>query len=231
MPRLVTVQQAAETALQQWLASQMPGVVIWDEWPEASVVFPKAGAISVLRAGPMAQDPVNPPQLVGQTAATGSPPVATYTWRIASCEQPLQLDVWATSKIARDDLIARLEDPLSASKAATLAAYIAANPTEVSTNQDAVAESISLQLAGTWAHIIASYRFDQPETDDSPDSNKRREYRASYRGSATFDRTVDKVSAPIINLRVKASVYDVAPGPLSEIVTASGSSVARRRGA
>ena len=114
----VSVEQATQNALARWLARELDGVTVWDRWPEANVRLPAEGDLRAARR--------NAPRRSARSDAdrardiAGAPGRAVFTWRMRACTQPLQLDVWAHSDVARDDLLARLEPVLNASKARSM---------------------------------------------------------------------------------------------------------------
>src|SRR5438067_13223579 len=110
----VPIEQAAQNALARWIAHELPGVVVWDRWPEANVCLPPK-APGVLRAGARRDEPLDPEPVKGVDVA-GASGGSIFTWRMRACTQPLQLDIWAHSDVARGDLVARLEPVLNASK-------------------------------------------------------------------------------------------------------------------
>jgi len=202
-PLTVSVVQASEDALDAWLTSQLLGVKISDEWPAPRDPFPAGGMVTILRVGQCQQTRVTPYVLkqVDDPYDVNS----VFYWKVAACEQPLQLDVWTTSKPLRDDILNRLATALTAGKALTLSpAFFAAEG--ISPNQDPVALDISLQLAAPWDHLVAAYMFDEPETSDTPRTNKIREFRGTYHGTAWFDRTVARSSPRIKKVHIAVAV-------------------------
>src|ERR1700722_6903239 len=109
----VSVIQAAENALAAWIRAQLPDVVVSDEWPDPGVAFDRRGEVTLLRAGRSIERPVRPVQLVASVLDPFQP-MASFTWRTHAIEQPLQLDVWTTSKPKRDDILNRLATALTA---------------------------------------------------------------------------------------------------------------------
>lgn len=199
MANTVSVVQAAEVALVAWLKSQISDVTFTTEWPDPAIAFSVAGQISLLRAGSVQETPIRPPDILKKV--DDAPPAVTsnFYWRTHSCEQSLQLDVWCTSQPRRDDILNRLGDALTASKKLTLAAFLAAQSPPIWSNQSPVEQALTLQLPAPWDHLLGAYQFDSPETDDSAASSKRREFRATYRGTAFFDRTVIRNSPRLLN--------------------------------
>ncbi len=79
---------------------------------------------------------------------------------IGEVEQPLQLDVWAQSDVARDDLMARLVPLLHAGPTAT-AGF---------TDDDPVSESIILPMLDGWTGFYCDAHFDSGAINDTPDA-------------------------------------------------------------
>jgi len=180
---LVPIEQATQNALARWLARELPGVVVWDRWPEANVRLPPK-AISVLRAGARRDEPLDLVPIAKVASTTAGR--AMYRWRARACQQPLQLDVWAHSDVARGDLLARLEPALNASKARSM-------PSLGLAHADPVEQGLALLLDDGWSGF-ASYWFDEPAITDAPDAVQRSEYRATYRGWAAMQLTIDAES-------------------------------------
>lgn len=191
MTLLVSLEQAVATALRTWLTQQL-GCVVYDAWPDPETELPNP-AIAVLREGPPQVQDLDP-KVINRTLVSGN--VYTYTHRIAQCELPIQLDMWAETTPTRDDLIARTVIALHASKAQTLAAYLASVGN--TSSQPPVENTITLQLGGTWSHVLAQFLFEQPVNADDPDRVKQRIYRCSMHGTAYYDLTIDS-NSPILN--------------------------------
>jgi hypothetical protein len=112
-----------------------------------------------------------------------------------ACTQPLQLDVWAHTDTERDDLLARLEPALNASKAKSM-------PSLALVGTDPVEQGIALLLSDGWEGFV-SYWFDEPQLTDTPDAVQRSEYRATYHGSAAMQLTIDAESPRLARLRLQ----------------------------
>jgi len=189
----VSIEQAAQNALARWLTRELDGITVWDRWPEANVRLP-AKAISVLRAGTRRDEALDPTP-IAQRDIEGAPGRAVFTWRMRACTQPLQLDVWAHSDVARDDLLARLEPALNASKARSM-------PSLALVNADPVEHGLALLLADGWSGFV-SYWFDEPSITDNPDAVQRSEYRATYRGWAAMQLTIDAASTHLARAQLR----------------------------
>ena len=209
MKNTVSVAQAAENALVAWIASQLPDVVTNNEWPDPGVPLNKRGEVTILRAGGYQEMTVRP-----QVVRTDLDPFqiqTTFHWKVSNVEQPMQLDVWATSKAKRDDILNRLGTALTAGPGETLsAACLASYGAQPAHLQNPVARVVLLQLAAPWDHLVASFQFDSPETTDSARASSEREFRATYHGTGFFDRTVPKISARIRRMRMPVAVSPTA---------------------
>ena len=195
----VSIEQAVQSALARWLTGELRDVTVWERWPEASVRLPSR-AVSVLRSGAR-HDELLDAEPIARTDVPGAPPRTLYTWRMRACMQPLQLDVWARSDVARDDIMARLEPALSASKARSM-------PSLHLTIADPVEHELALVLGDGWDGF-ASYLFDEPAITDAADAVQRCEYRATYRGRAWMQLTVVAESPRIARARVIARLDGV----------------------
>lgn len=206
MALTVSVEKAAENALAVWIKSQLSDVAVSSAWPDPGKAFPDGGAVTILGAGACDETPVRPPQVL--KVVNDAPPAVTanFYFRTHFCEQALQLDVWATSVLKRDDIVNRLGDALTAGKLATLGAQFFIDE-GIWSNQDPVEQSITLKLAAPWDHLVAAYTFEAPERTDSPAAAKRVEFRASYRGTAFFDRTVIRNLPRLVNPTTPVSTH------------------------
>jgi hypothetical protein len=190
----VSIEQAAQNALAAWLARELEDVTVWQRWPEANVRLP-ARAITVLRAGSRRDEALDVVPIARQDIE-GQPGRSIFTWRLRACTQPLQLDIWARTDVERDDILARLEPALNASRARSLAALNFPRPDEP------VDQGLTLLLADEWSGF-AHYWFDQPAITDTPDAVQRSEYRATYRGWAAMQLTIDAPSARLARARLR----------------------------
>jgi hypothetical protein len=190
---MVSIEQAAQNALARWIAQELRDVPVRDRWPEANVRLP-AKTVTVLRAGSR-RDEVLDSVAIKSAPVAGASGRALFTWRMRACTQPLQLDVWAHSDVARDDLLARLEPVLNASKARSM-------PALKLSGADPVEHGLALLLADGWEGF-ASYWFDEPSLTDTPDAVQRSEYRATYRGSAAMQLTLDVESPRLARVALR----------------------------
>jgi hypothetical protein len=182
-----SLHQAVQTALVTWLASTpagMAGFEFGDRWPDAGPPLPPR-MITVLRAGAPEFTWVDEEEVEGTPTQVGTSNLYTYSFVVAQVELALQLDLWTTSDPERDDAVARLELALHASKSLTLAAYLAAQSN--TSPQPFFETDLVVQCGAPWDMCLAGYLFDQPTIDDDPSSVKRREFRASYHGTAFYD--------------------------------------------
>ena len=189
----VSIEQAAQNALARWLTRELDGVPVWDRWPEANVRLP-AKAVSVLRAGSRRDEALDP-EPVARRDVEGIPGHSVFTWRMRACTQPLQLDVWAHTDVERDDLLACLEPALNANKARSI-------PSLGLRSTDPVEQGLTLLLGEGWSGFV-TYWFDAPELTDTPDVVQRSEYRATYRGWAAMNLTIDAESARLARAQVR----------------------------
>lgn len=172
----VTVQQAAANAAVAYLKTQLPDVAISSRWPGKD--FP-GKAITLITAGSRRDEAMSPRVL--SNVRLGDNQTRT-TWQVAECTQPFQLDVWATSFLDRDDIVARLDSALRAGL----------NPIPWVTSADPVANGFFVALEDGWeeSQTTAKFSFLNPDYEDSPDSVARSQFRATYRGTAWMKLTV-----------------------------------------
>ncbi len=154
-------------ALVAWLTSQMPGVTFDTRWPSPDRQLP-AKMVTILMAGQRQDASVDTRVLASTNVGSNA---ASFRFQVKACTQPLQLDVWATSDVARDDILAQLDVALNASE----------QPAGVY-NPDPAASGCLVSVGDGWEDTFADFDFEGPDIDDSPDSVKRAEFRATIRG-------------------------------------------------
>jgi hypothetical protein len=160
-------------------------------WPEATTkLAPKT--VSVLLAGPREDQFLDPIPIARVDTGQNR---ALFTWRVRACKQPLQIDVWATSHAARDDLVAQLEQALNVSETKSLGV----------SNADPVRQGVVLRLPEPWGGL-SDFLFDSATANDSSDAAQRSEYRATARGSAWMDLTVQAESARLARATLRARI-------------------------
>jgi hypothetical protein len=69
-------------------------------------------------------------------------------------------------------------------------------------NADPVEHGLALLLADGWSGFV-SYWFDEPAITDNPDAVQRSEYRATYRGWAAMQLTIDAESAHLARAQLR----------------------------
>ncbi len=214
MTLAVSIQQAAANVLGAWLKQALGAdLEIEYRWPDPDKKFTPGGCITILFAGPPVDEMLEP-EVVNRKNVT--PSRALFLWKYRYRRQPLQLDIWATSKPRRDDLVKRLEDALAAGPSATIGQY----------NGDPFRHGPVLELADGWSdgeyHAFADFTFDGPSVFDSTDSVKASEFRATLAGVAAVDLTVEAESARLASIALKARLNS---GPTQDVTTVTASSV------
>jgi hypothetical protein len=196
---IVSIQQAAANAFAAWLATELPDVLVEPQWPAPDKEkVPKS--ITVVTAGRRIDTPIDLRLLqktnLGQTQTTA-------IWQVSACTQPFQLDIWAESQAARDDIVARLDVSLSKGDS-SLAGLFNAMP--VSTGGNLIAVGDGWESCNT----IADFDFESPDFDVSSDEYGRDIYRATYRGNAYLMLAVTTVTARqvAINFQLRLSESD-----------------------
>jgi len=173
----VSVQQAAANAAVAYFKTRLPrDIAVHARWPGKD--FP-GKAITLITAGSRRDQPLDPRILSKSNRGDNQ---TRAIWQIAECTQPFQLDLWATSHIERDDLIARLDEILRAGFA----------PLTDVVFKDPVANGFFVKLADGWeeAETTAKFSFTSPDIDDSADAFARNQFRATYRGTAWMKLTI-----------------------------------------
>ncbi len=135
-------------------------------------------------------------------------------WLVNMCEQPMQLDVWASYDAVRDDIMARLDTELNADATAARldGAFCPAR------------SGLLVDLEDGWAGTTAEVLFDSPSIQDGETSAGTSEYRATYRGKAWFNLYVRAQSARIARVKLNQTLYSstaVGIAPISVVVTTS----------
>lgn len=197
MPKLVSVQQGGANALAAYLTTALAGVAaVEPRWPSPDDRFttPK---VTVLCVGKRREEYLDP-RVVAQVNTSAT--LATYTYQAAWVRQNVQLDVWATSDIARDDVIARLDIALRAGTTPiqTAGTYLAYTDTPVGGGV-----CVPMLVEDGWLGGVADFLFDDVETDDAPDAVSQNEYRATIRGEASLMLTVDASSPRLATAAMK----------------------------
>jgi len=111
-----SVGQAAANSVAAWLtASLEPDITVLGRWPSSSKlpVNPqgRVKVVSVTKVGRRRRLDVNMPDATIASSKTG-PVTARVTIPLGIYIQPLQLDVWCTYDVDRDDIIDQLDEEL-----------------------------------------------------------------------------------------------------------------------
>lgn len=174
----VSIQQAACNALGRLLSAKIePEVVVNYDWPDPETQLP-ARAVSIFLAG-SPQDEILQPEVVSSTPIDAVKRL--YRWRVLERTQPIQLDVWATYAVNRDDIIAQLDAILNGGWAGT--------PNN----------GLALDLADGWTGKVA-FDFDGPSIVNTGGSSQVSEFRASYDGNLRAVLYVDAPSPKIAQI-------------------------------
>lgn len=190
-----SIQQAAMEALAAYLRTELcacSGLQIFSRWPEANVKLPPR-AISLISAADRRDELMDVDLL--DTVDNGDGTV-TCTWRTKSSQQDVQLDIWANSDVARDDLVARLEAPL------TRGSHI------IDPTADPFGGYLTLPLGNGWTGAV-DFIFDRAGHNDTPDAVQRSEYRETYSGVMYLSITQTAKSAKLSRILVKAKFHGV----------------------
>jgi hypothetical protein len=173
----IPVQQAAVKALAEYLRGRLDDdVEVSDGWPNPDEPLPEK-AISILLAGKR-QDMMADAEVVTHETL-GS--IHVYTWLVKTVDQDIQLDVWASYKSHRDELLAALDDALNRGTATTLGEVFGS----------VTRDGPLLQLQEEDGHDgYVDFTFDGPDLIDTPLSVHRNEYRATIAGKLSTTLTI-----------------------------------------
>lgn len=197
MALLVSVQQAALNALASYLADVLPDVSVEPRWPDPDKKLPSK-AITLIPAGPRTLLYFGRPEILEKVEDI-SPTAALYRWIVAEAELPVQMDIWTTYPLDRDDIIARLDNLVNVG-------FTALSGINLLT-QNPVEDFIALELGDGWEGSNANFFFDTVKFDDTAPQTIRHEYRATYKGMGAFNLTIVAESPKIarINIDLKLS--------------------------
>lgn len=119
-------------------------------------------------------------------------------WTVRARRIPVQLDVWTAYETDRDDIEARLDAALN---------------TGTPAGTDTVRQGCLVPLsAGGWAGY-ADFLFDAPRRVESPDPEKRNEYRLTYSGNCDVSIEVRAQSARMASVAFAATLSSALPAP------------------
>lgn len=142
-----------------------------------------------------------------------------WQWTVATCKQPIQLDVWAGYDTALDALRARLERLLRQS------AVAASNGLP----DDPVQSGCLVALGDGWQGY-ADFVLDSPLAIENPEAARRREYRLTYTGTCylTLDVLAQSPRLAELTLRERLAASQAAMNDTtakSVTVTAAGHTI------
>jgi len=119
-------------------------------------------------------------------------------WTVRARRIPMQLDVWTAYETDRDDIEARLDAALNTGTAA---------------GGDTVRQGCLVPLsAGGWLGY-ADFLFDAPRRIESPDPEKRNEFRLTYSGNCDVSIEVRAQSARMASIAFAARLSPSLPAP------------------
>lgn len=178
---MISIQQAAINAFAAYLATKMTDCEVEPRWPVRDFL---AKTISVVPAGSRKDDYLDP-RILSNEVEGDTETRAIY--QVAHCYQPLQLDVWDTSHLGRDDIMARLDGYLRAGSSSLTGVF----------NPDPVGAGCLIAVQDGWeeSDTTADFNFEDPDTDDDTNTVGRSQYRATYRGGAYFKLTIPAITS------------------------------------
>lgn len=189
-----SIGQAMANAIAAWLTQALPNtILVQARWPEGSVKAPGresgyTAVVTVYRQGKRTREPI-----LGTTGFQSSalipgtnPKQYALLIDIGQVIQPIQLDVWATSDIDRDDAIYQLDTALNVGWNQTLGPVGTTGVGwAVTANDDPVRDGLVLALSPDDGYAgLCEVVLDEPEIADDPDSIAISNYRAFYSGTA-----------------------------------------------
>lgn len=193
MALIVPIHLAAANRLASYLADVLPDVSVESRWPDPDKSLP-AKALTIIPAGARNLVFMDQPQVVSREDINVNSPIKLWRWRVAECEQPLQMDIWTQFPLDRDDIVARLDKYLNAGFSQLSNATISTQPVE---------QNLVLELQDEWVGTNAYYTFDTAEYDDTPDQVVRQEYRATLRGMGYFNLTETAIRPQLAVAKIK----------------------------
>lgn len=199
----VSLVQAAANALKLWLETALsPDITVFEKWPDPNTELPPK-AVSILKIGKRLRMPAWQID-VAKVQPIGNGPAAQVTYQLGGIEQPMQIDVWATSDAERDDILAQLDTVLYAGIDQTLGLP-----------GDPIRDGLLLPLLDGYEGNNCDYWFDEPEIDDTPGAVQRSEFRAIFFGEARMSLIVTPNElTPIIQQVVP--VLDGSTNPITD---------------
>lgn len=117
-----------------------------------------------------------------------------YTWEVRARELPLQMDVWGRFDWIRDEMIADLDRVLT-------------DPRRI---EDC--GGVTLALGDGWSGQVG-FTFGAARQEDTAGTQKEREYRATYRGTADYKLTIDAQSARRAKTTLVLAIGSTTPPP------------------
>ncbi len=213
MSQRTSTGQAAANALASYLTTQLGrDIRVLARWPQASTravvkdvtIVPVGSRRRVdmqMTAVTIASQPL--------TVANGIPTSTKSTIAIGQYEQNFQLDVWANSYDARDDIIDQLDDALTQGPSVTLGSVYQG------LQSDPVRDGVLVALSSADGYTgIVDFLLDEFDQDDSPDSIQRSEYRATYSGWARGVFARQRAIPLLVQATLKEQVYEAPAPPL-----------------
>lgn len=204
MAQLVSIEDAARNALAAWLRIELgdvAGIEIEPDWFEADRQLP-AKAISIIDAGPRETEWLQT-ELAAVENVGGDKVDAT--WNFGFITQPVQLDLWAPTKLELSDLVARLDASLNKGAEGL-----------GSRNAEPFVAGLLLHLGDGWEPGIADFLFGNASKTQSTTSVSESEWRATYRGRVTAQLAQAARSARLARILLKQRLRERDPADASE---------------
>lgn len=201
-----SIMQAASDALGAYLQTALGSdVVVYTSWPNPDIKLPgqnKTGAVTIISTGPRQTevDATGYAREVSRAELVPPDPILmSYTWDVALFRQNTQLDVWATSFVECDDLLARLDLALRAGTGATLG----------HANADPFRDGCLVKVDPADGYdSFAEFSFDGQDDNQTPAQSGRDEWRATMSGECAVNYTVTKTLPRLKTLRIRLKVKE-----------------------
>jgi hypothetical protein len=203
----VTVEKAAIRALKRYLEKCFQADEFWggkpvhvnDYWPSETKLPPRV--VSIIEAG--RRDDVRQQAILVKSEEL-DPTTGVYTWAVAACTQPIQLDVWGRDETTRNSLVASLDDYLRRGTRYTLDDPLG----------DPIGDTLLLRLKPEDGHEgYADVTIGGPSNTDTPDAVERKEFRSTYSGEISVELCVRSTEKRLLRVQVEMALGHTDPKP------------------
>ncbi len=202
----VTVEVAAMRALKAFLQAQFNADAFWtskpvevnDSWPMLEQDLPPR-AVSIIKAGAR-QDERHFPMIDGSVVVDAN--TKDWIWNVAACDQPIQIDIWATSEVDRNSLERSLDEYLHRGPKYSLGIP----------NGDPIRDGVLVALGDGFTGT-ADCQFDGIAAVPTPEQIRRTEWRSMTRGMISVQLTVKSRDKRLLRSLLRMKLGEATPGP------------------